>query len=137
MAAPTLWARCRRCRKRRVSWTLAAEATAPSGRDAVGRDDDMVLGPGLTAVGGIGAGQLAAVLGADRTTVDHHVPGERPQAPRAPCGPARHGPGAAGPQHSSRPGDGARWSRKHARRWRAALAIARLREGRTAAPRQP
>ena len=44
-------------------------------RQAVGRDDDMVFGPGLAAVGGIGAGQLAAVLGADRTTVDHHVPG--------------------------------------------------------------
>src|SRR4051794_21177618 len=35
MAAPTLWARCRRCRKRRVSWTLAAEGTAPSGRPSV------------------------------------------------------------------------------------------------------
>ena len=35
----------------------------------------MVLGPGLAAVGGIGAGQLAAALGPDRTAVDHHLPG--------------------------------------------------------------
>src|SRR3954454_1868542 len=35
MAAPTLWARCSRCRKRRVSWTLAAEGTAPSGMPSV------------------------------------------------------------------------------------------------------
>src|SRR3954466_9731790 len=35
MAAPTAWAKCRRCGKSRVSWTLAAEGTAPSGRPSV------------------------------------------------------------------------------------------------------
>jgi hypothetical protein len=35
-------------------------------RQAVGRGDDMVLGPGLAAVGRIGAGQLTAALGPDR-----------------------------------------------------------------------
>ena len=44
-------------------------------RDTVGRGDDMVLGPGLAAVGGVGAGQLAAAPGPDRAAVDHHVPG--------------------------------------------------------------
>ena len=45
-------------------------------RDAVGRDHDVVLGPGLAAVGGVGTGQLAAALGPDRATVDDHVPGD-------------------------------------------------------------
>ena len=51
-------------------------------REAVGRGHDMVLGPGLAAVGGIRPGQLAATFGADRTTVDHDVPrgGLRPRA---------------------------------------------------------
>src|SRR4051812_253088 len=35
MAAPTAWAKCRRCGKSRVSWTLAAEGTAPSGMPSV------------------------------------------------------------------------------------------------------
>src|SRR5215212_8500964 len=43
-------------------------------REAVGRGHHVVLGPGLAAVGGVGAGQLAAALGPDRTTVDHDVP---------------------------------------------------------------
>ncbi|MFZ1428868.1 MAG: hypothetical protein WAS21_19090, partial [Geminicoccaceae bacterium] len=43
-------------------------------RQAVGGDDEVVLGPGLVAVGGVGAGQRAAALGPHRTAVDHHVP---------------------------------------------------------------
>jgi hypothetical protein len=43
-------------------------------RDAVGRDRDVVLGPGLAPVGRVRAGQLAAPLGADRTAVNDHVP---------------------------------------------------------------
>ena len=35
-------------------------------RDAVGCDDDMVLGSGLAPIGGIGSGQLATALGPDR-----------------------------------------------------------------------
>jgi hypothetical protein len=35
-------------------------------RDAVGCDDDMVLGPGLASIGGIGSGQLATAFGPDR-----------------------------------------------------------------------
>src|SRR3954451_15381138 len=35
MAAPTIWARCSRCGKSRVSWTFAAEGTTPSGRPSV------------------------------------------------------------------------------------------------------
>src|SRR3712207_116204 len=75
MVAQTTWAKRKRWEKSRVSWTLAAEGTAASEREAVGRDHDMVLGSRLAAVGGIGAGQLATALGADRTTVHHHVPG--------------------------------------------------------------
>lgn len=44
-------------------------------REAVGRGHHMILGPGLAPVGGVGTGQLAAALGADRTAIDHHVPG--------------------------------------------------------------
>src|SRR3954465_9562527 len=53
MAAPTLWARCRRCRKRRVSWTLAAEGTAPSGRPSV-ETTTWYLVPGLPRSVGLG-----------------------------------------------------------------------------------
>src|SRR3954451_8404981 len=53
MAAPTLWARCRRCRKRRVSWTLAAEGTAPSGRPSVATTT-WYLVPGLPRSVGLG-----------------------------------------------------------------------------------
>jgi hypothetical protein len=45
-------------------------------RDAVGRDHDVVLGPSLASVGGIGTGQLAAVLGPDGAAVHDHVPGD-------------------------------------------------------------
>src|SRR5690349_10747382 len=44
-------------------------------RDPVGRGYHVGLGAGLAPVGRVGAGQLAAVLGADRAAVDHHVPG--------------------------------------------------------------
>src|SRR3954451_9683651 len=43
-------------------------------RDTLGRDHDMILGPRLTPICGVAPGQLAAVLGPHRTTVDHHVP---------------------------------------------------------------
>ncbi|TWA53578.1 hypothetical protein FBZ84_1324 [Azospirillum baldaniorum] len=43
-------------------------------RQAVGRDDHMVLGPGLAAVGRVRPGQLAAPLGPHRATVHHEVP---------------------------------------------------------------
>lgn len=43
-------------------------------RGVVGRDHHVVLGPGLAPVGEVGAGQLAAALGPNRTAVDDHVP---------------------------------------------------------------
>jgi hypothetical protein len=51
-------------------------------RNAVGRDRHVIFGAGLAPVGGIGAGQLAAALGPDRTAVHDHIPC-RDRGPRA------------------------------------------------------
>ena len=43
--------------------------------NAIGRDNQMILGSRLAAVGRIGSGQLATVFGSDATTVRDDIPG--------------------------------------------------------------
>src|SRR3954453_12022480 len=79
MAAPTLWARCSRCGKRHVSWTLAAEGTTPSGMPSVATTK-WYLVPALPRP--VGLGPVSSPPRLARTdeqlrcsSIDDHVPG--------------------------------------------------------------
>src|SRR3954447_23104669 len=141
MAAQTTWARRSKCEKSRVSWTLAAEGTAPGGVPSVATTT-WYLVPALPR--SVGLGPVSSPPCLARTdeqrccsSIDDHVPGgalgSRVHHPDQ----GRHGPGAARPRRSTHPSDGAGWSRKRARRWLAAHATAPPRERRTGAPRPP
>src|SRR5215217_7745859 len=110
MAAPTLWARCRRCRKRRVSWTLAAEGATPSGRPSVATTT-WYLVPALPRSVGLGPISSPPRLAPDRTAIDHHVPGRglgsgAHHPDQGDVDPAQHGRGAPVVQATAQAGAG-------------------------------
>src|SRR4051794_41053613 len=109
MAAPTLWARCRRCRKRRVSWTLAAEGTAPSGRPSVATTT-WYLVPGLPRSVGLGPVSsppcLARTEQLSTTTSQGAASGPAHHADQHGMDPAQQGHGAPVVQATAQGGAG-------------------------------